>query len=228
MGGGAGVEYYFGYKFAENDLVCEDWRSRDQSWDYCRIALDFFRDNDLPIHEMEPLDELVGNVKHDNSRYCFAKPGEVHLVYLPFGDRTEFDLSNAQVTMDTMMVAFLIRSTKDRLMYSLTVVVFRRCVALLFFLALASGVPTLSIAQYDGRDVNAAWRTEAAAKIDQHRKADLNVVAKLSDGTVLDSANINVSMQRVISLGLWKSRRTRRCHWPGASGKIGSLLVSQP
>lgn len=24
MGGGAGVEYYFGYQFAENDLKCED------------------------------------------------------------------------------------------------------------------------------------------------------------------------------------------------------------
>ena len=26
MGGGAGVEYYFGYQLAENDLVAEDWR----------------------------------------------------------------------------------------------------------------------------------------------------------------------------------------------------------
>ena len=42
MAGGAGVEYYFGYKFPENDLLCEDWRSRDQSWDYCRICLEFF------------------------------------------------------------------------------------------------------------------------------------------------------------------------------------------
>lgn len=31
MGGGAGIEYYFGYKLPENDLVAEDWRSRDQS-----------------------------------------------------------------------------------------------------------------------------------------------------------------------------------------------------
>ena len=95
MGGGAGVEYYFGYKFAENDLVCEDWRSRDQSWDYCRIALEFFRDNNIPVHEMEPMDELVGNLKHDNSRYCLVKPGELYLVYLPFGEKSELDLSNA-------------------------------------------------------------------------------------------------------------------------------------
>ena len=42
MGGGAGCEYYFGYQFDENDIDCEDWRSRDQSWDYCRIAIGFF------------------------------------------------------------------------------------------------------------------------------------------------------------------------------------------
>lgn len=43
MAGGAGVEYYFGYALPENDLVAQDVRSRDKSWDYCRIALDFFR-----------------------------------------------------------------------------------------------------------------------------------------------------------------------------------------
>ena len=42
MAGGGGVEYYFGYRLAENDLVAEDFRSRDQSWDYCRLALEFF------------------------------------------------------------------------------------------------------------------------------------------------------------------------------------------
>ena len=26
MAGGAGNEYYFGYQFDENDIVCEDWR----------------------------------------------------------------------------------------------------------------------------------------------------------------------------------------------------------
>ena len=44
MAGGAGVEYYFGYQLPQNDLGCEDFRSRDKSWDYCRIALEFFRD----------------------------------------------------------------------------------------------------------------------------------------------------------------------------------------
>ena len=53
MAGGAGVEYYFGYKLPQNDLVCQDFRSRDKSWDYCRIALNFFHQNDVPFHEMK-------------------------------------------------------------------------------------------------------------------------------------------------------------------------------
>ena len=95
MAGGAGVEYYFGYKFAENDLKCEDWRSRDQSWDYCRICLEFFANNNIPFHEMEPSDELVGNDKFTNSGYCLAKAGEIYLVYLPEAGTTELDLVTA-------------------------------------------------------------------------------------------------------------------------------------
>ncbi|MBT5017816.1 MAG: DUF5060 domain-containing protein [Planctomicrobium sp.] len=96
MAGGAGVEYYFGYKYVENDLVCEDWRSRDRSWDYCRIALDFFAEEKIPFWEMQNHDKLVGNPKHDNSKYCFAKPDDIYLVYLPKGGSTEIDLSDAK------------------------------------------------------------------------------------------------------------------------------------
>ena len=97
LAGGAGVEYYFGYRLPENDLVCEDFRSRDQSWDYCRIALEFFRAQN-PFWEMHNADELVGNPRHDNSRYCFAKPGEVYLVYLPSGGATELQLDARNAT----------------------------------------------------------------------------------------------------------------------------------
>jgi hypothetical protein len=96
MGGGAGVEYYFGYKFDENDLICEDWRSRDQSWDYCRIAINFFHDNDIPFWNMSCQDKLVGNPKHDNSKYCLAETNSVYLVYLPDGGKTQLDLTDAR------------------------------------------------------------------------------------------------------------------------------------
>lgn len=95
LGGGAGVEYYFGYKYVENDLVCEDWRSRDRSWDYCRIALNFFAENQIPFWKMNNHDELVGNPKHDNSKYCFAAKDEIYLVYLPKITTTKIDLGGA-------------------------------------------------------------------------------------------------------------------------------------
>lgn len=72
LGGGWGVEYYFGYKLPQNDLICEDWRSRDDSWTYAKYALDFFRDQKIPFWEMEPKPELVGNPGKGNKAYCLA------------------------------------------------------------------------------------------------------------------------------------------------------------
>lgn len=103
MAGGAGVEYYFGYKLAQNDLVAEDFRSRDRSWDYCRIALEFFQQNDVPFWEMKNADALVGNEAHDNSRYCFAQPGKLYLVYLPKGGSADLDLSRATTSESPQM-----------------------------------------------------------------------------------------------------------------------------
>lgn len=96
MAGGAGVEYYFGYNLPQNDLTCEDWRSRDRSWDYCRIALEFFEANSIPFWDMTNADELVGNPEHDNARSCLAKRGAIYLVYLPHGGPVELDLAGAQ------------------------------------------------------------------------------------------------------------------------------------
>jgi hypothetical protein len=92
MGGGAGVEYYFGYRLPQHDLNVEDFRSRDQSWDYARIALRFLREQQIPFWEMQPADELVGNSIGAESYYCLAKPGELYLVYLPWGDVSTIDL----------------------------------------------------------------------------------------------------------------------------------------
>jgi hypothetical protein len=92
MAGGAGVEYYFGYQLPQNDLQCEDWRSRDRSWDYCRIALDFFRDQGIPFWEMTNANALIGNAANHNAKFCLAKPGEVYLVCLPQGGTTTLDL----------------------------------------------------------------------------------------------------------------------------------------
>jgi hypothetical protein len=91
MAGGGGVEWYFGYKSPNNDLNCEDWRSRDRMWDYTRFALEFFQKH-LPFAAMEPTDELTDNPDD----YCLAQPGKVYAIYLPQGSTTGIDLSKEQ------------------------------------------------------------------------------------------------------------------------------------
>jgi hypothetical protein len=93
MAGGAGAEWYFGYKFPNNDLNCEDWRSRDHLWDLTRYALEFFHKY-LPFTEMAHHDELTST----KDSYCFAKPGQIYAVYLPFGDTTTLDMDNNSAT----------------------------------------------------------------------------------------------------------------------------------
>jgi hypothetical protein len=94
MAGGAGVEYYFGYKLPQNDLLCEDFRSRDKSWDYCRIALELFRTNKIPFWEMHNANALAGNAENKNAVFCLAKPGEVYLVYLSDGGAAHLNLTS--------------------------------------------------------------------------------------------------------------------------------------
>ena len=77
MAGGGGVEWYFGYRNANDDLGLETWRTRANLWVQTRYAVEFFREQ-LPFWEMESADELVAD-----SAYCLAKPGEVYAIYLP-------------------------------------------------------------------------------------------------------------------------------------------------
>jgi hypothetical protein len=90
MAGGAGVEWYFGYNFPNNDLNCEDWRSRDHIWDLTRYALEFFQQY-LPFTEMSHHDELTSA----NDDYCFALPGQIYTIYLPAGGTTNLDLGES-------------------------------------------------------------------------------------------------------------------------------------
>ena len=79
MVGGAGSEYYFGWPYAHSDMTCEDFRSRDRWWDYCRYALEFLHKNNIPFQEMEPDNSLT------SSGWCLARPGEVYIVHLENG-----------------------------------------------------------------------------------------------------------------------------------------------
>ena len=81
MAGGAGVEWYFGYKHPHSDLTCQDFRSRAEMWRQCKIALDFFDRYDIPFWVMDCQDELT--TREDD--YCLVNPENVYLVYLKNG-----------------------------------------------------------------------------------------------------------------------------------------------
>lgn len=86
MAGGAGVEYYFGYRFPHNDLNAQDFRSRDRMWDYTRYALEFFR-NHLPFTEMRSANGLAAG-----EAYVFADPGRTYAVYVPESREVQLNL----------------------------------------------------------------------------------------------------------------------------------------
>ncbi|WP_404308766.1 DUF5060 domain-containing protein [Neorhodopirellula lusitana] len=91
MAGGAGVEWYFGYKHAHSDLTCQDYRVRQTMWEPCRIALSFFDDQEIPFWNMAGADALVA----DQDAYCLADPGQLYLVYRKHAGPITIDLSEA-------------------------------------------------------------------------------------------------------------------------------------
>lgn len=80
MAGGAGVEWYMGYNYPNNDLTLEDFRSRDHLWDLTRYAVEFFRKY-LPFSEMKNSDSLITS----GNGYCMALSDSIYSLYLPSG-----------------------------------------------------------------------------------------------------------------------------------------------
>ncbi len=97
MGGGSGVEWYFGYRFPHMDLNCEDWRSRERMWEQTRIALDFFH-RYLPFHEMEPVVPPF-RVAEGSPVRIFAKIGEVYAIQFPRGGSAQIALPEGDYTV---------------------------------------------------------------------------------------------------------------------------------
>ncbi|MEM6693002.1 MAG: DUF5060 domain-containing protein, partial [Planctomycetota bacterium] len=73
MAGGAGNEWYFGYRAPESDLTLQDFRSRDRWWDYNRFALEFFTNNQIPFWEMQ------GDNSITSADYGFYKANESYV-----------------------------------------------------------------------------------------------------------------------------------------------------
>ncbi len=90
MGGGAGVEWYFGYHGSFGDIQSEDWRIVEPLWQQTAYAIRFFQ-NHLPFHEMMAHYDLVSNT----DAYCFTKPDSVYVIYLYNGQSTHIELPDA-------------------------------------------------------------------------------------------------------------------------------------
>ena len=89
MAGGAGVEWYFGWKdnSPTSDLGTEDMRSRAAMWAVTRIAREFFEAH-VPFARMAAANHLVAS----DRGYVLAEPGRTYLVYLPQGGAARLDL----------------------------------------------------------------------------------------------------------------------------------------
>ncbi len=86
LAGGWGNEWYFGYGHAHSDLTCEDFRSRDLWWDYCRYALEFFDQASVPFWDM------VNDNGLTNADYCYYKDDEAYIIYDKIGGAADIDL----------------------------------------------------------------------------------------------------------------------------------------
>jgi Putative collagen-binding domain of a collagenase len=88
MGGGAGVEWNFGYQSTFGDLESENWSLAEALWDDTRHALDFFR-RYLPFEQMSP-DDARTSASDD---FCLARSGDTYAVYLPAGGTTSLSVA---------------------------------------------------------------------------------------------------------------------------------------
>lgn len=98
LGGGFGVEWYFGYNSPHNDLEADDYRSRDLFWEQNAIARQFFEEH-VPFHDMRPLPQSVPL----KFLYVFGAPDEHYLVMVENPSRFN------DVELDTVGIRYKIR-----------------------------------------------------------------------------------------------------------------------
>lgn len=86
LAGGAGIEWYFGYKAPHNDLNSEDWRARERVWSTTVHAINFL--SQFPLQTMSPRPEIVesGNARpfgNEDVLIVFVNDGESPSIRLP-------------------------------------------------------------------------------------------------------------------------------------------------
>jgi hypothetical protein len=87
MAGGAGVEWYFGYKNAHHDLSAQDFRPWERVWNFTRHAVEFYQDH-LPFIEMHPANDLTPVA----GAFGFAKAGKIYAFYFPIAREARIKL----------------------------------------------------------------------------------------------------------------------------------------
>ena len=95
--GASGVEWYFGAKYAHNDLQCEDWRSRENMWKQSHLAVDFM-ERLLPYWEMKP----IRLADREVDIYCLGIEERLYSFYLERGSiqNLPIELPEGTYTLD--------------------------------------------------------------------------------------------------------------------------------
>lgn len=95
MAGGAGVEWYFGYKNPHHDLSAQDYRPWERVWNFTRHATRFYEEH-LPFTEMRPANDLTPV----DSAFGFAKAGEIYAFYFPIGREAKAKLPRGNYSVE--------------------------------------------------------------------------------------------------------------------------------
>lgn len=95
MAGGAGVEWYFGYKNPHHDLSAQDFRPWERVWNFTRHATKFYEEH-LPFINMQPANDLTPV----DSAFGFAKAGEIYAFYFPVGREASAKLPGGKYSVE--------------------------------------------------------------------------------------------------------------------------------
>jgi hypothetical protein len=97
MAGGAGVEYYYGSRYANSDLTLQNFTTRSNMFDQTRHALEFFANYSIPFWDMSNANSRLPSLYPNR---CLAQSnGNVILIQLVNGGSTTIDLTGAVGSM---------------------------------------------------------------------------------------------------------------------------------
>lgn len=94
MGGGAGVEYYYGYKTDGTDLDAQNHRNRDTKYSEAAHAIGFF---DKYLQSYLPAIFNDDNITSDPDDYVMTNGSSMVVVYIPNGGTTQIQLNETNV-----------------------------------------------------------------------------------------------------------------------------------